>query len=95
MKMIPVNSEYKLKSEYNVKLAQDFRNSFFIIPALTIIGFVFLFPLYRVISNSFFEAILGSTAPGAQKFVGFKNLYMSLRTAFFGIHLTSNKRRTT
>ena len=90
MNTIRVNSEYKLKSAHNAKLTQDLRNSLYFVPALILIGFVFLYPLYRVISISFFEAVLGSSAPGAQKFVGFKNFAFVFKDNIFWESLTHN-----
>jgi len=90
MNTILVKNKYKTKTIYNPKLAQDFRNSLYLLPALILIGFVFLYPLYRVIYNSFFEAILGSSTPGAQRFVGFKNFVFVFKDSLFWDSLIHN-----
>jgi ABC-type sugar transport system permease subunit len=65
------------------KTAENFRNSFYIIPAMLLIGFVFLYPIYKVIYNSFFVNVLGTTTPGAEKFVGLQNFMFVFKDSLF------------
>jgi len=75
----------------NKKIIIDFKNSLFILPALILICFVFIYPIFKTIKNSFYETILGSVEAGTSNFVGLKNyLFVFFKDSLFWESIKNN-----
>ena len=68
----------------------ELTNLLFVMPAILIIFFVFLFPIFKTVINSFYITMLGSVQAGASKFVGFRNYIFIFKDDLFWTSIQNN-----
>ncbi len=75
--------------KYHKRLT-DLKNSFYIVPAFVLIGLVYIFPIFRIIQNSFFQPILGTSGSSTSKFVWLGNYALIFKDDVFWSSIKHN-----
>jgi ABC-type sugar transport system permease subunit len=69
---------------------QNIKKWLYILPALLLIGFVFIYPIIRVVQYSFYRIVLGTERAGEAKFVGLQNYVIIIKDDLFWTALKHN-----
>jgi ABC-type sugar transport system permease subunit len=72
------------------ELKNNIKKWAYISPALILIGFVFIYPIIRVIQYSFFRVVLGTERAGESDFVGLANYILIFKDDLFWASLKHN-----